>query len=300
MKYEKTFPSLNRICYATGALLFAFADPGKTLKLFEWIRLESHCLASDSVLSSSFHQLCPSCSILLSRWWQWREIYFSSATCRWDIWSDYDTNVRKLPWMAGLVVFACISFFFIYKKWSEPFFMIIVWKKIMMLLFNVIFEWNFLFLKGGKPVWPTSLHRHHSAQWSLWLLCCNLPLHQGEGLSLRSLLCKDLKDSIALTITSSLNMLLSLQLIYESGVSLRASFLFLSACSLIHMLRTLFLLPRKLIPYPLPDDYTYGYHCNKYTPTDLIPTFLCKLSFFSPHHIFVNMLFMIKCRRQDL
>lgn len=52
---------------------------------------------------------------------------------------------------------------------------------------------------------------------------------------------------------------LSLQLIYESGISLRASFLFLSACSIIHLLRTLFLMPRKVIPYPLPDNYTYGY-----------------------------------------
>ncbi|XP_070819299.1 solute carrier family 43 member 3b [Chaetodon trifascialis] len=49
-----------------------------------------------------------------------------------------------------------------------------------------------------------------------------------------------------------------IKLLYESGVSLRASFLVLSACSVIHLLRTFFLLPRKFIPYPLPDHYTYG------------------------------------------
>ncbi|XP_076596002.1 solute carrier family 43 member 3b [Chaetodon auriga] len=49
-----------------------------------------------------------------------------------------------------------------------------------------------------------------------------------------------------------------IKLLYESGISLRASFLVLSACSVIHLLRTFFLLPRKFIPYPLPDHYTYG------------------------------------------
>lgn len=54
------------------------------------------------------------------------------------------------------------------------------------------------------------------------------------------------------------------QLLHESGVSLRASFLFLAACSVIHLLRTFFLLPRKFIPYPLPDGYTYGYDNPSY------------------------------------
>lgn len=52
---------------------------------------------------------------------------------------------------------------------------------------------------------------------------------------------------------------LLLQLLHERGIALRSSFLFLSACSVVHLLRTFFLLPRKLIPYPLPDNYTYGY-----------------------------------------
>lgn len=49
------------------------------------------------------------------------------------------------------------------------------------------------------------------------------------------------------------------QLLYEHGLSLRAMFLFLAACSAWHLLRTLFLMPRTRIPYPLPPDYDYGY-----------------------------------------
>lgn len=36
-------------------------------------------------------------------------------------------------------------------------------------------------------------------------------------------------------------------------------FLFLASCSAWHLLRTLFLMPRTHIPYPLPPDYDYGY-----------------------------------------
>ncbi|XP_035809600.2 solute carrier family 43 member 3b isoform X2 [Amphiprion ocellaris] len=62
---------------------------------------------------------------------------------------------------------------------------------------------------------------------------------------------------------SSSALFLVIKLLYESGVSLRASFLFLSACSGVHLLRTFFLLPRNFIPYPLPDRYTYGLTCSK-------------------------------------
>ncbi|XP_070769535.1 solute carrier family 43 member 3b [Enoplosus armatus] len=62
---------------------------------------------------------------------------------------------------------------------------------------------------------------------------------------------------------SSSALFLVIKLLHESGISLRASFLFLSACGVIHLLRTFFLLPRKLIPYPLPDHYTYGITCGK-------------------------------------
>lgn len=62
---------------------------------------------------------------------------------------------------------------------------------------------------------------------------------------------------------SSSALFLVIKLLFESGVSLRASFLFLSACAVIHLLRTFFLLPRNFIPYPLPDGYTYGITCGK-------------------------------------
>ncbi|XP_077464679.1 solute carrier family 43 member 3b [Stigmatopora argus] len=62
---------------------------------------------------------------------------------------------------------------------------------------------------------------------------------------------------------SSSALFLIIKLVYESGISLFACFLFLSACSVIHVLRTLFLFPRTFIPYPLPDGFTYGLSCGK-------------------------------------
>ncbi|NWY30005.1 S43A3 protein, partial [Pheucticus melanocephalus] len=58
---------------------------------------------------------------------------------------------------------------------------------------------------------------------------------------------------------SSSAVFLIVKLLYEHGLSLRAMFLFLAACSAWHLLRTLFLMPRSRIPYPLPPDYDYGY-----------------------------------------
>ncbi|XP_031425649.1 solute carrier family 43 member 3b [Clupea harengus] len=62
---------------------------------------------------------------------------------------------------------------------------------------------------------------------------------------------------------SSSAIFLIIKLLHESGVSLQASFLFLSMCSLIHLLRTFLLMPRKHIPYPLPEGYTYGMSCGQ-------------------------------------
>lgn len=62
---------------------------------------------------------------------------------------------------------------------------------------------------------------------------------------------------------SSSALFLIIKLLHEAGVSLRASFLFLSACSVIHVFRTFFLLPRKFIPYPLPEHYSYGISCGQ-------------------------------------
>lgn len=71
---------------------------------------------------------------------------------------------------------------------------------------------------------------------------------------------------------SSSALFLVIKLLHEAGVSLRASFLFLSACSAIHVLRTFFLLPRKFIPYPLPEHYTYGIPCGRSKSHSLEPS----------------------------
>ncbi|NWR41528.1 S43A3 protein, partial [Regulus satrapa] len=57
---------------------------------------------------------------------------------------------------------------------------------------------------------------------------------------------------------SSSVIFLIVKLLYERGLSLEAMFLFLAACSAWHFLRTVFLMPRTRIPYPLPPDYDYG------------------------------------------
>lgn len=62
---------------------------------------------------------------------------------------------------------------------------------------------------------------------------------------------------------SSSAIFLIIKLLHESGVSLRASFLFLSFCSGVHLIRTFVLMPRKHIPYPLPEGYTYGLGCGQ-------------------------------------
>uniref|UniRef100_H3A9H8 Solute carrier family 43 member 3 n=1 Tax=Latimeria chalumnae TaxID=7897 RepID=H3A9H8_LATCH len=50
----------------------------------------------------------------------------------------------------------------------------------------------------------------------------------------------------------------SLKILYEHGLTIKSMFLFMASCSVLHILRTIFLLPRKHIPYPLPENYTYG------------------------------------------
>ncbi|KAG7458482.1 hypothetical protein MATL_G00220660 [Megalops atlanticus] len=61
---------------------------------------------------------------------------------------------------------------------------------------------------------------------------------------------------------SSSSIFLIIKVLYERGVSLRSSFFFMSACSIIHLLRTFLLMPKTHIPYPLPEDYTYGVSCR--------------------------------------
>ncbi|XP_070684313.1 solute carrier family 43 member 3a [Pempheris klunzingeri] len=62
---------------------------------------------------------------------------------------------------------------------------------------------------------------------------------------------------------SSSAVFLIFKVLYEQGISLRSSFLVLSMCSIIHLLRTFLLMPRTHIPYPLPQHYTYGLNCRK-------------------------------------
>ncbi|KAI2657228.1 Solute carrier family 43 member 3 [Labeo rohita] len=61
---------------------------------------------------------------------------------------------------------------------------------------------------------------------------------------------------------SSSAVFLIIKLLYEDGVSLKGSFLFLACCSVIHLVRTFVLMPRTHIPYPLPENYTYGVNCG--------------------------------------
>uniref|UniRef100_A0A3Q1KDZ7 Solute carrier family 43 member 3a n=1 Tax=Anabas testudineus TaxID=64144 RepID=A0A3Q1KDZ7_ANATE len=54
-----------------------------------------------------------------------------------------------------------------------------------------------------------------------------------------------------------------IKVLYEQGISLRSSFVVLSVCSIIHIARTFLLMPKTHIPYPLPQNYTYGLTCGK-------------------------------------
>ncbi|XP_056277136.1 equilibrative nucleobase transporter 1-like [Pseudoliparis swirei] len=62
---------------------------------------------------------------------------------------------------------------------------------------------------------------------------------------------------------SSAALFVVIKLLHEAGISLRTSFLCLSTGSFTgSLLRTVFLMPRDHIPYPLPEDYTYGITCG--------------------------------------
>ncbi|KAJ8247730.1 hypothetical protein GJAV_G00249640 [Gymnothorax javanicus] len=61
---------------------------------------------------------------------------------------------------------------------------------------------------------------------------------------------------------SSSSIFLTFKVLNERGISLRFCFVVMSVCSVIHLLRTFFLLPRTHIPYPLPENYTYGMTCS--------------------------------------
>ncbi|XP_056407611.1 equilibrative nucleobase transporter 1, partial [Hyla sarda] len=62
---------------------------------------------------------------------------------------------------------------------------------------------------------------------------------------------------------SSSVMFLVVKVLYQNGISLQDLFLFFSCCSVCHVIRTMFLMPKTHIPFPVPDDYTYGLDCGK-------------------------------------
>ncbi|RVE76341.1 hypothetical protein OJAV_G00009350 [Oryzias javanicus] len=62
---------------------------------------------------------------------------------------------------------------------------------------------------------------------------------------------------------SSSAVFLLIKVLHEQGISLRSSFLFLSFCSIIHVTRTVLLMPKTHIPYHPPDGFTYGVNCRK-------------------------------------
>ncbi|KAI5104927.1 solute carrier family 43 member 3 isoform X1, partial [Silurus meridionalis] len=61
---------------------------------------------------------------------------------------------------------------------------------------------------------------------------------------------------------SSSAVFLVVKLLYQNGFSLRTSLISLSCCSIVHLIRTFLLMPRRHIPYPLPENYTYGLKCG--------------------------------------
>ncbi|KAJ8372243.1 hypothetical protein AAFF_G00293620 [Aldrovandia affinis] len=69
---------------------------------------------------------------------------------------------------------------------------------------------------------------------------------------------------------SSSSIFLIIKILHERGISLRSSFLFISACSVIHLLRTFLLMPKTHIPYPLPEGYTYGMSCGSQSESLLL------------------------------
>ncbi|XP_038644305.1 solute carrier family 43 member 3-like isoform X2 [Scyliorhinus canicula] len=61
---------------------------------------------------------------------------------------------------------------------------------------------------------------------------------------------------------SSSVVFLLVKVLHEVGLSLMSMFLFISSLSIIHILRTFFVLPRTRIPYPLLERYSYGIGCD--------------------------------------
>ncbi|XP_077107291.1 equilibrative nucleobase transporter 1 isoform X1 [Ranitomeya variabilis] len=65
---------------------------------------------------------------------------------------------------------------------------------------------------------------------------------------------------------SSSVIFLVVKVLYQNGISLQDLFLFISGCSICHILRTMFLMPKTHIPFPVPEEYRYGLSCGKLNP----------------------------------
>ncbi|XP_063814624.1 equilibrative nucleobase transporter 1 [Pseudophryne corroboree] len=65
---------------------------------------------------------------------------------------------------------------------------------------------------------------------------------------------------------SSSVIFLVVKVLYQNGISLQTVFLFISSCSICHILRTIFLMPRTHIPFPVPEGFSYGLKCEKHDP----------------------------------
>uniref|UniRef100_A0A7N6F7E2 Solute carrier family 43 member 3a n=1 Tax=Anabas testudineus TaxID=64144 RepID=A0A7N6F7E2_ANATE len=88
---------------------------------------------------------------------------------------------------------------------------------------------------------------------------------------------------------SSAAVFLVIKVVSEQGISLFSSFAVMSLCSIIHLLRTFLLLPRTHIPFPLPQDYNYGwdYYMNfaEETEARVMSFRSCVLSWFFLWHL---------------
>ncbi|KAJ8358560.1 hypothetical protein SKAU_G00150850 [Synaphobranchus kaupii] len=91
-------------------------------------------------------------------------------------------------------------------------------------------------------------------------------LHQSQGTLMGNLFDKHRSSIITLyngAFNSSAITFLIVKIASERGISLHHAFFFLSACSVIHFIRTFVLMPPKHIPYPLPEGYTYETGCGQ-------------------------------------
>uniref|UniRef100_UPI00398F33EF equilibrative nucleobase transporter 1-like n=1 Tax=Pristiophorus japonicus TaxID=55135 RepID=UPI00398F33EF len=80
--------------------------------------------------------------------------------------------------------------------------------------------------------------------------------------------------------STSSGVFLLVKVLYEAGFSLRPMFLFISCLSCLHILRTCLLLPRTHIPYPLPEEYSYGIQVQRPESGNLVTEAIPVFGFF--------------------